>query len=76
MPNYYTFDIAFWLKIFALLLLGFTALHRQYALFCGDCDFVGRETRDRQRDLVAVFAQTLEHLASQHSRRRRKPSAS
>src|SRR5205823_1286137 len=25
MPNYYTFDIAFWLKIFALLLLGLNA---------------------------------------------------
>jgi hypothetical protein len=45
---------------FALLLLGFPAFHRQHALFCGDGDLVGCETRDRQRDLVAVLAQAFD----------------
>jgi hypothetical protein len=38
----------------------FPAFHRQYALFCGDRDFIGREARHGQRDLVAVFAQALD----------------
>ena len=44
----------------ALLLLGLPTFHRQDALFCRDLDFVRRETGDRQRDLVAVFAHALD----------------
>jgi hypothetical protein len=40
--------------------LGFPAFHGQHALFCGDRYLVGRETRERQRDLVPVFAQALD----------------
>jgi hypothetical protein len=39
---------------------GFPAFHRQHALFCSDGYFIGRKTRDRQRDLIAVFAQALD----------------
>src|SRR5947207_4271196 len=45
---------------FALLFFRLPAFHGQHALFRGDCDFIGRETGDRQRDLVAVFAQALD----------------
>jgi len=45
---------------FALLFFGFLAFHGKHALFCSDGYFIGRKTRDRQRDLVAVFAQALD----------------
>jgi hypothetical protein len=45
---------------FALRLLGLAAFNRQHAWFCGDRDFVRRETGQGQRNLVTVFAQTLD----------------
>jgi len=42
------------------VLLGFPAFHGQDALFGGDCYLVGRETRNRQRDLVPVLAQAFD----------------
>jgi hypothetical protein len=48
------------IKKLALGFLGFAAFDADDVLLCSDGDFVRRETRDRQRDLVTVFGQPFD----------------
>ena len=48
------------IKELALGFLGLAAFDGDDVLLCSDRDFIGRETRDRQRDLVTVFGQPFD----------------
>ena len=71
-------------KEFALGFLGLAAFDADDVLLCGDRDFIRRETRDRQRDLVTVFSEPFDVIGriassaprwavSARSNRRSKP---